>query len=367
MFEDSPVPIWDEDFSQVKKFIDTLKSNGIKDIRSYFESNIAAVNECAALLKVNDINQAVVDLNQAPSKAYMLNNFTALIDDRSTEYAINQFDAIAKGEKSCEFNAELKTFNDTIVHVHLKWTVVKGYEETYEKVYLSTTDLTDRIKAENTNLKKSNLQKELLLKEIHHRVKNNLQIITSLLKLQSNSITNPDTIELFELSLHRINSMALVHDLLYRSEDFSQIDYGKYLETLAEPLIESMKRPSTKIDLDIDAKNISLNINTSIPLGLLINEIITNSLKHGFTETPKGSIYIRLEANEYPQFKLEIGDDGSGFHESEDFENAETLGLLSISSLVDQLNGEIKQLPKEQGTHYRICFQELTQNSPIGI
>lgn len=364
LFEDSPVPIWDEDFSLVKKYIDALKSNGIEDIRSYFENNTDAVNECAALLKVNDINQAVVDLNQAPDKAYMLKNFTALIDARSTEYAINQFEAIAKGENSCEFDAELKTFNDSIVHVHLKWTVVKGYEDTYEKVYLSTTDLTDRIKAENTKLRKSNYQKELLLKEIHHRVKNNLQIISSLLKLQSNSLTNPETIQLFELSLHRINSMALVHDLLYRSEDFSKINYGKYLNTLATPLVDSMKRPGCILDLKIEAKDISLNINTSIPLGLLINEIITNSLKHGFPDLSNGEIYVRILCKEAPNFILEIGDNGKGFSRNKDIEDADTLGLQLISSLAEQLQGTIERVFQEKGTHYRIQFQELIQETP---
>jgi len=365
LFEDSPVPIWDEDFSKVKKYIDKLKKNGISDIRDYFENNLEAVSECSALLIVNDVNQAVVDLNEAPSKEFMLENFTKLIDAKSTEYAINQFVAIANGDKSCEFDAELRTFNNNIVHVHLQWTVVKGYEDTYEKVYLSTTDLTDRIVAENTNLKKSNEQKELLLKEIHHRVKNNLQIITSLLKLQANSLDDEKTIELFELSLHRINSMALVHDLLYRSEDFSQINYGQYLEMLVTPLIDSMKRPDADIQLKVSADNISLNINTSIPLGLLINEIVTNSLKHGLKGRSKGEIYIRIENDEDGKFKMRIGDDGHGYPKDVDIEEADTLGLQLITSLGEQLMGDIVRCFDAPGTHYCLTFIELTQRHPM--
>lgn len=359
LFEDSPVPIWDEDFSKVKEYIDQLKQKGIKDVRNYFENNLEAVVECSSLLVVNDINQAVLDLNEAPSKEFMLENFTQLIDAKSTEYAINQFVAIANGDKSCEFDAELRTFNNNIVHVHLKWTVVKGYEETYEKVYLSTTDLTDRIVAENSNLKRSNEQKELLLKEIHHRVKNNLQIITSLLKLQANSLNDANTVELFELSLHRINSMALVHDLLYRSEDFSQIDYGKYLERLVTPLIDSMKRPDADIKLKVNTNNISLNINTSIPLGLLINEIVTNSLKHGLKACMSGEIYIRIESEADSKFKMHIGDDGIGFAHDLNIEEAETLGLQLITSLAEQLMGKIHRDHSTPGTHYCINFKEL--------
>ncbi len=365
LFEDSPVPIWDEDFSDVKKYIDKLKGQGITNFREYFENNTDAVVECSALLKVNDVNQAVVDLNDAPNKAYMLENFTKLIDAKSTEYAINQFEAIAKGNKSCEFDAELRTFNNNVVHVHMKWTVVKGYEETYEKVYLSTTDLTDRIVAENANLRRSNDQKELLLKEIHHRVKNNLQIITSLLKLQANSVEDQATMELFELSLHRINSMALVHDLLYRSEDFSRINYGMYLETLVTPLIQSMTRDKAEIELEIRAENISLNINTSIPLGLLINEIITNSIKHGLKGKEQGKIYIFITQEEDGDYCLAIGDNGIGFARDVDIEEADSLGLQLITSLGEQLMGEIARHHDKPGTHYRLVFKELAQRQPI--
>jgi PAS domain S-box-containing protein len=360
LFEDSPVPIWDEDFSKVKKYIDQLKEKGITNVREYFEKNVDAVVECSALLQVNDVNQAVVDLNEAPNKAYMLQNYTKLVDAKSAEYAINQFEAIANGGKSCEFDAELRTFNNNIVHVHLKWTVVKGYEDTYEKVYLSTTDLTDRIVAENANLRKSNDQKVLLLKEIHHRVKNNLQIITSLLKLQANSVEDQATMELFELSLHRINSMALVHDLLYRSEDFSRINYGMYLETLVTPLIESMQQDDAEIELEINADNISLNINTSIPLGLLINEIMTNSMKHGLMGRTSGKIYIYITEEEAGKFLMCIGDDGKGFAPDVDIEEAETLGLQLITSLAEQLMGDIERDHTHPGTHYRVHFKELS-------
>ena len=365
LFEDSPVPIWEEDFSDVKKYIDTLKEKGITNFRKHFENDLNAVIECSALLKVNDVNKAVLDLNEAPSKEYMLANFTALTDANSSEYAISQFVAIANGEKSCEFDAELRTFNNNLVHVHMKWTVVKGYESSYEKVYLSTTDLTDRIKAENTTLRKSNEQKVLLLKEIHHRVKNNLQIITSLLKLQANSIESEATIGLFEVSLHRINSMALVHDLLYRSEDFSKINYGQYLELLVTPIIDSMKSPNAIIDLSIDAQDISLNINTSIPLGLLINEIVTNSMKHGFKDRKKGEISVLLQKDSNDSFKLSIGDNGIGFEKNIDIEQAETLGLQLVTSLAEQLMGEAERCQEKPGTHYCIRFMELSQKVPI--
>lgn len=150
--------------------------------------------------------------------------------------------------------------------------------------------------------------------------------------------------------------------------DFSQINYEKYIEVFVTPLIESMKKPGSTIDLEICTDDISLNINTSIPLGLLINEIITNSLKHGFTNNSQGKIYVRIKAEEYPKFTLEIGDNGVGLPDSVDLEinDPDTLGLLLISSLVEQLQGDIECNTKEAGTHYIVYFEELTMTMPIG-
>lgn len=357
LFENSPIPTWEEDFSQVKLYIDNLKSQGITDLRQYFKKNKDALYECGQLMIVNDINQAVVELNHAPSKKFMLSNFKNLVDSRSMEYAIRQFEAIANGDTSCEFDAELKTFTDEIIHIHLKWTVVKGYENNYKKVYLTTTDLTDRIVAENERLKLSNFQKETLLKEIHHRVKNNLQIIMSLLRLQSNSIEDPEVIKLFELSLHRINAMALVHELLYRSKNFSKINFKVYLNQLLKSLVETMCMPECKLLVDIKAKDIELNINTSISLSLLINEIVTNSIKYGFKGKHEGQIYIHLQQVEGRNYRLEIGDNGSGFELKEDLDSIESLGLQLIFSLTDQLDGQIKKMDKP-GTHYVLEFEE---------
>lgn len=363
LFEDCPVPIWDEDFSKIKVYLDDLKSKGVTDFDDYFTKNTAALRECASLLIVNDINQAVVDLNEAISKEHMLQNFSDLATKKSLRYAIDQLIAIANNETSCEFDAELITFSGVTRHVHLKWTVVKGFEDSYKKVFLTTTDVTKRIIAENLVLQNSNKEKELLLKEIHHRVKNNLQIVISLLNLQMSSIDDEKIKSIFELSLHRINSMALVHELLYQSKDFSQINYGRYLETLIYPLIESMNPTESPIDLTIDVQDISLNINTSIPLGLLINEIITNSLKHAFDPSQKAEIYLRLHCDGHPNFRLSVGDNGTGYDPEFDLEKASSLGLQLIYSLSEQLSGTVERNTSMPGTHYCISFEELPSSS----
>lgn len=362
LFEDSPVPIWDEDFSQVKLFIDQLKLKGIVNMREYFTAYPDELDKCTKLLVVNNINKAVVELNEADSKEHVMNHFRELINSRSREYAILQMEAIARNETTCQFDAELSTFKGNTRYVNFKWTVVKGHEKDYKKVYLSTTDLTDRIIDENLKLQHSNREKAVLLKEIHHRVKNNLQIISSLLNLQSRSFEDEGMKELYDMSLTRIQSMAMVHELLYRSDNFSRIDYKKYLERLVNPLIEAMKDDRAEVEFDLQVNEIELNINTSIPLGLLINEILTNSLKHGLKNVDQGKIYVAIETNNDGRFVLKIGDNGVGFVSSHNFEESETLGLQLISSLVEQLGGEMERRNDLKGTHYIITFEELPQN-----
>lgn len=359
LFEQLPVPIWEEDFSEIKKYIDQVKESGVTDIENYFRNNPEKLNECVGNLIVNNINQAVVDLNEADSKEEVLSRFRKLLNEKSFEYALVQVVAIGNNEPVCEFDAELRTFNNNIRYVHFKWTVVRGHESTYKRVILSTTDLTERIIAENLSLQHSNREKAVLLKEIHHRVKNNMQIITSLLNLQSHTIDDPIVKDLFSMSLQRISSMASIHEMLYRSNNFSGVNYKEYLDNLIFSLIDSFKGRNSNVSYELKMNDIVLNINTSIPLGLLVNEIITNSLKHGLPGDQKGRITLTMKSTGEGSFELTISDNGIGIPTEIDPENSETLGMQLIYSLVEQLSGTIEITSSNKGTEFKINFHEL--------
>ena len=157
-------------------------------------------------------------------------------------------------------------------------------EEMVENKTSELRETLDQLTQINKELSIRNQEKEILLKEVHHRVKNNMQIITSLLSLQSFNITDKNTKKLFRNSQHRINSMALIHEMLYQSENLSKINYSQYLKQLIDNLISSFKGNKHSISIDLDVPDMYLNIDTAIPLGILINEILTNSLKYAFME-----------------------------------------------------------------------------------
>lgn len=215
-------------------------------------------------------------------------------------------------------------------------------------------DITNRILSEE-RLKASLREKEILLKELHHRVKNNMQIITSLLSLQLRYIKDEKDREIFSDSQNRIHSIALVHEKLYQSEDLSCIDFTEYLQLLIKQLINSYGVNPEKIEIAINAFGITLGIDRAIPCALIINEIVSNSLKHAFPSEREGIIRIALNRNEKGEYTLILSDNGIGLPETLEFENTETLGLQLVRTLVQQLKGSIR-LNRTGGTEYTINF-----------
>ena len=202
-------------------------------------------------------------------------------------------------------------------------------------------------------------EKEILLKEVHHRVKNNLQVISSILSLQASYVSDRKTLEILKESQDRIKTMSFVHESLYQDSDFSSIKLGDYVSTLAQNLIYSYKSDDFNIKLDTHFDEIFLNLYQAIPCGLIINELVSNALKHAFKKISKGklSIHIYKKAN---NILLNIGDNGIGMPDNINIniENTETLGFQLVHALVDQLDGTI-DVNNKNGTEYLIKFEQV--------
>ena len=222
----------------------------------------------------------------------------------------------------------------------------------------SGEDITQRKQAEE-QIKAALKEKEVLLREIHHRVKNNMQIVSSLLRLQSRYTKDKQSLDIFKASRSRIESMAFIHEKLYQSKDLTKIDFNDYVNTLVRNLFTTYGVSTARIKLNIDIKHVSLPLDKAIPCGLIINELVSNSLKYAFPANKQGEIRITLYPTNENQLELIVSDNGISIPENIDFRNTDSLGLHLVTILAeDQLQGEIS-LNRTEGTEFKIKFKEL--------
>jgi len=212
----------------------------------------------------------------------------------------------------------------------------------------------ERLKSSEEQIRSSLNEKEVLLKEIHHRVKNNLQVISSLLSLQATQIRDKEAAQVFRDSQSRVRAMALVHERLYQSEDLARIDFAGYVRDMTSHLLRSYQSEARAIRLELEAAGVALDVDAAIPCALIINEIVSNAFKYAFPDDRQGEIRISLDQNE-GEITMVISDNGVGLPEGMSFEQSGSLGLQLVHSLTDQLGGRV-QCSTSGGTTFEIRF-----------
>lgn len=243
--------------------------------------------------------------------------------------------------------------------------VLSALADTQSKL---ATSIARRERAEK-EMRVSLAEKELLLKEVHHRVKNNLQVISSMLSLSSASILDWRAQDLFHQSRDRIKAIALIHAKLYQSSDLARIGIADYLRTLVANLVQSYGAPTSEVEVAVDVEEvIELGTDTAIPCGLIINELVANALKHAFPAGQKGRITLFMGRHDAETLELRVSDDGQGFPPDLDFRSTNTLGFQLVTTLVSQIEGNIELTTQEEGTTFTITFPErqtedLTESS----
>jgi PAS domain S-box-containing protein len=235
----------------------------------------------------------------------------------------------------------------------------RTHEGLPQQVLGVAVDITDRKLLQK--LQASLKEKEVLLQEIHHRVKNNLQIVYSLLRLQARQTSDAEDRHVLLESQNRIKSIALVHEKLYRSADMAEIDFSQYINSLAAYLFSTYKVDSNAIALETDVDSIALSVDQAVPCGLIINELISNALKYAFPGDFKGTIHVSLHTNECSQIVLCVQDDGIGLPESLNLAESNSLGLQLVQDFVDQLEGKI-EIGRHQGTTFKVTFFPETRS-----
>jgi two-component sensor histidine kinase/PAS domain-containing protein len=253
-------------------------------------------------------------------------------------------------------NAELEIVRDDGQCLKLLWNASPLLDDHSEVrgCIAACLDITERTQME-AELKASLAEKEVLLKEIHHRVKNNLQIICSLLSLQGLAITDPHLQELFHVSEHRIHAMALVHETLYQATDFAQLNFARYLRTLSQHLFDAYGIDPGQITLTTQVEDLALPLDMAIPCGLILNELLSNAFKHAFPAGRAGRVAVVFEATPEGSATLQVGDTGVGLPRGIDFRTTDSLGLQLVSVLTEQLGGTLS-CEQGHGTTFRLTF-----------
>jgi len=217
-----------------------------------------------------------------------------------------------------------------------------------------------QLKTAEEQIRNSLTEKEILIKEIHHRVKNNLQVISGLFNLQAHHISDPAGRAIYKESQNRVITMALIHEDLYQSADLSSVDLGAYIENLAANLFNSYKVGQDRVKLELDVEHTEMVVDTAIPCGLIINELISNALKHGFPNDRAGTVTVRFRPMEEKSFYLEVSDNGVGLPPELDLTETKTMGMQLVKVIVEQLGGTI-EVERQEGTVFKIHFAEYLE------
>jgi two-component sensor histidine kinase/PAS domain-containing protein len=290
------------------------------------------------------------DLLMEPSKfigRYMRDVFPPDLNLAFTDLfkKVDETDHIQKYEYALPINGKL---------LHYEARAIGSGED---EIMVVVRNITERIEAEE-KIKRSLNEKQILLQEIHHRVKNNMAVISSMLNLQADAFTDPAVVNAFRDSRHRIRSMALVHEKLYRAEDLSRVDFSDYIHALVDDIAKSAESLNSGITMEVEAGDIFLGIDMAIPCGLVINELLINALKYAFPPGSPGKLRIsmRKTANDKePCYQLVISDNGTGLPDNIDIKNPSTFGLQLVDLLTQQLNGQII-VNRNNGTTFTINF-----------
>jgi PAS domain S-box-containing protein len=302
------------------------------------------------------VNKKAADMLGYSIKELIGKSYKEIVAPGEYENATDKLQGLLEGKSFHSYERIFRKKDGTEFPVEINVALVRDPENRPLFIQSIVRDITQRKKAEE-RIKASLREKEILLREVHHRVKNNMQIILSLHKLQSKNIKNERILEIFSSTQNRIKSMALIHERLYQSEDLARIDLAEYVKRLTGYLSSSYRISPSAVKFKIDIKNVFLDINKAIPFGLIINELVSNSLKYAFPNEKKGEIKIAVHPLNGKEAELIVSDNGLGLPENIDFRNTKSLGLHLVTILAeDQLHGVIR-LDRKEGTSFHISLK----------
>lgn len=335
----------------------------IQETRDLFAQVIESMSEALFLL---DVSGRVMRANRAAARLLEVEP-EELEDEPFSEVSGNPdipatpWEIAAQrreGREPTDFDAAVVTRSGAEVPALVSCSEVRDDGGNVRGVLVMARDVTER-KAAQDRIRESLRQKEALLQELQHRVKNNLQLISSLLRLQARNEEDAGVRSALQDSRNRISALARLHDRLYQAGDLSSVEFGSYVRALTRELVGAVGGGSVRID--VDAEEVEIGVDTAIPCGLIVNELVTNSLEHAFPEGRSGEIRVRVETTSDGGMRIEVSDDGVGLERGVDSSGARSLGLTLIRTLARQIDADV-DYAGEPGTRVRVTVPPSAKN-----
>jgi len=363
LFNESPVSLIEEDWSKAKKLLEGLKSDGITISREYFDNNPDLFAKCCDKVKNLNVNKATLNLFKYKNKIEYVKNSFKILNDKSLETIKDVLVAIANDEKSFIQESELLDSNGKIIQIIVQFQNINNYKN----IVFSKIDITEqkesekRLEQEIIERKKGQekiqellTEKEIILREVHHRIKNNMMTLKTLLKLQSRDMEIPEVTTAFQDAIGRISSMGILYDKLYQNKNYQEVSTQQYFSALIDEIYQMFSN-SKPVSIEKQIEDFKLESKIVLPFGIILNELITNSIKYAFPENNNNLIQIsvkKIKTNVILIYK----DNGIGLSEI-DTKSNKGFGLKLIELLVKQLHGNLL-IENENGAKFTIEFEK---------
>ncbi|MBS3818850.1 PAS domain S-box protein [bacterium] len=341
------------DVTEQKKAQQELKESEEK-YKALFEYSNDAVFLLSPYGEQMRVNQKAADLLGYTREELRGKSFKDLIVPSEYQDAEKKRKELREKKSLASYERTVRKKDGTLIPVEVNVSLICDSEGKPLFIQSIVRNVSEKKKAEE-KIKKSLEEKEALLKEIHHRVKNNMQIIYSLLNIHSRRVKDEESLRILRESQNRIRSMALIHEKLYKSKDLGHINFAYYVQSLITHLYHTFNLSPSRVRLKTDVEEVNLDIHTAIPCALLLNELVSNVLQHAFPEGRKGELTVQMKKEKEENVFLMVADNGVGIPQDMDVENPDSFGLKLIQDLVTQLKGKI-QFERHQGTTVKVRF-----------
>jgi len=347
-------------FMGISRDITDIKKAELELVESEQKYRDLFVNLSDAVIVV-DSNNIILELNRAAQSLFQIEdtkpkNLLDFVFEEDRDYVFKKSKEFRKKGNIVNVEFRITTKNGHIRNVNLSSSAIYHGQEFIGSRDI-IRDITEQKEAEY-NLNKSIKEKEVLLKEVHHRVKNNLQVISSILNLQSSYVKDPNTLTILRESQNRVKSMSFIHESLYRSKDFSEVNFSDYINNLINNIIHSFHLSENTVQLITDLGAVNLNLDQAIPCGLIVNELLTNAMKYAYQDVENPELFVSI-AQHKNNIELRIEDNGIGLPKGFKIDEADSLGLQLVQTLLEQIDGTL-DLKVKNGTKYFITFEKVS-------